>query len=81
MVAWRTPWRQIHEQGADVADQDKGAAKRARGAHADNLEHSTECEDKEKTVKYVPRGRVADWKEATIRWGVDNDLEQKASAH
>ena len=67
LVAQRTPWRWAHEQGADAARDEEGAAKRAQGAHADKLEHSTECEDKEETVKYVLRGRVADWEEATVR--------------
>ena len=66
-MARRTPWRRAHEQGADVARQDKGAAKWARRAHADKLEHRTECKRKEEIVKYVPRGRVADWEEATVR--------------
>ena len=56
-----------HEQGADAARHDEGAANRARRAHTDKLEHSTECEDKEETVKYVLRERVADWEQATAR--------------
>ena len=67
LVDRRTPRRPAHEQGADAARHDERAAKRARGAHADKLEHSTEREDKEETIKYVPRGRVADWEEATVR--------------
>ena len=53
--------------GAADAMQDEGAAKRARGAHADKLEQDTEYEDKDKSVKYVPRGREADCDGAAVR--------------
>ena len=45
----RTPLQRAHQHWADATRQDKGAAKRARGA--DKLEHSTECEDKKETLK------------------------------
>ena len=50
--------RWAHEQGADDARQGEAAAKRTREAHADALEHGKGCEDKEGTVKYVPRGTL-----------------------
>ena len=79
-VTWRTQWRQAQDPGAADARQDEGAAKRARGSHTDKLEQVTEYEDKDETVKYVPRGRVAHWDGAAVRLGVDDVVNSKASA-
>ena len=50
--------RRAHQHGAYDSRQGEGAAKRTREAHADALKHGKGCEDKEGTVKYVPRGRL-----------------------
>ena len=50
--------QRAHEQGADDARQEEGAAKRNREAHADTLQRRKGCEDKDETVKYVPRGSL-----------------------
>ena len=66
LVARQTQWRRAQEPGAADTRQHEGAAKRARGAHADKLEQNTKYEDKDETVKYVLRARVADWDGAAV---------------
>ena len=80
LVARRSQWRRAQELGAADARQDKRAAKRAQGPHADKLEQDTEYVDKDETVKYVPRERLTDWDGAAVRLDLDNVVDPKASA-
>ena len=53
LMARRTQWRRAQEAGLAGAKQDEGAAKRARGAQAEELEHTTERKEErqDETVK------------------------------
>ena len=76
--------QRAHEQGAEDAREEEGAAKRNREAQADTMERSKGCEDKEETVKYVPRGslgRVNSTQRRGRRRGAAGTPRAKSTAH
>ena len=59
--------QRAHEQVADGARQEEGAAKLNREAHAHTMESTKGCEDKEETVNYVPGGSLGSVKSTQRR--------------